>query len=290
MKRLRYLLEAALLWSMLGLFRLVGIDAASAVGGAVGRTIGPLMAKNRLARANLNACFPDKSDAEIAAITRAMWDNLGRFMGEMPHLCDLDVYGGDRVEVVMAPEAEAAVAASTPVIFFTAHFGNWEVSPLLATQRGIDTTLVYRQASNPWSERLIQHWREKRGGHWVPKGREGARAIVAALSKGGALAILADQKFNEGLAVPFFGRPAMTAPAIAELALKYAAPLVPVRVERLGGARFRVVVLPPMALPDTGSRKDDVMAILTAINGLFETWIRERPGHWLWIHRRWPKD
>ena len=289
MKRLRFLMEAALLWVMLGLFRLVGIDAASAIGGAIGRTVGPLLAKNRLARANLKACFPAMTEPEMKAVTRAMWDNLGRFMGEMPHLHEVDVYGGDRVSVALAPEAEAAVTSGRPLIFFTAHFGNWEVSPLLATQRGIDTTLVYRQASNPWSERMIQHWRQKRGGDWVPKGREGARAIVAALSKGGALAILADQKFNEGLPVPFFGREAMTAPAIAELALKFKAPLVPVRVERLEGARFRVVVLPPMALPETGERKSDVMAILTAINAQFETWIRERPGHWLWIHRRWPR-
>ena len=289
MKRLRFLMEAALLWVMLGLFRLVGIDAASAIGGAIGRTVGPLLAKNRLARANLKACFPAMTEPEMKAVTRAMWDNLGRFMGEMPHLHEVDVYGGDRVSVALAPEAEAAVTSGRPLIFFTAHFGNWEVSPLLATQRGIDTTLFYRQASNPWSERMIQHWRQKRGGDWVPKGREGARAIVAALSKGGALAILADQKFNEGLPVPFFGREAMTAPAIAELALKFKAPLVPVRVERLEGARFRVVVLPPMALPETGERKSDVMAILTAINAQFETWIRERPGHWLWIHRRWPR-
>ncbi len=136
---------------------------------------------------------------------------------------------------------------------------------------------------------MIQHWREKRGGHWVPKGREGARAIVGALSKGGVLAILADQKFNEGLAVPFFGRAAMTAPAIAELALKFDAPLIPVRVERTKGACFHVVVLPPLALPQTGERARDVMALLTAINRLFEDFIRARPGHWLWIHRRWPK-
>lgn len=289
MKRLRFALEAGLLWLALGLFRLVGIDAASSIGGAVARAIGPLLSKNRIARTNLKACFPAISDPELAAITREMWDNLGRFMGEMAHLHRIDVYGGDRVRVEVAPEAEAAVTSGKPVIFVTAHFGNWEVPPLLATQRDIETTLVYRQASNPWSEKQIQHWRRKRGGQWVPKGREGARAIIAALSRGGALAILADQKFNEGLAVPFFGRPAMTAPAIAELALKFDAPLVPVRVERLGGARFRVDVMAPLTLPTTGDRKADVLAILTAINAMFETWIRERPGHWLWIHSRWPK-
>lgn len=286
----RYCLEAAALWLALGLFRLLPIDAASALGGRVARWVGPRLAsKRRTAERNLRASFPGIAEAEIGRITTEMWDNLGRFMGEMPHLHEIDVYGGDRVTVELAPETERAVEAGGPLIFFTAHFGNWEVSPLLAVQRGIDTTLVYRSASNPLSERLIQHWREKRGGHWVPKGREGARAIVAGLGRGGALAILADQKFNEGLAVPFFGREAMTAPSIAELAMKYDAPLVPVRVERTGGARFRVVVLPPMTLPASGDRKADTLAILTAINRLMEDWIREKPGHWLWIHNRWPR-
>ena len=99
---------------------------------------------------------------------------------------------------------------------------------------------------------------------------------------------MADQKLNEGVPVPFFGRDAMTAPAIAELALRHAAPLVPVRVSREPRARFRVHLFEPVEVARTGDRDADTRAVLTAINETLEGWIREKPDHWLWIHRRWP--
>jgi KDO2-lipid IV(A) lauroyltransferase len=88
--------------------------------------------------------------------------------------------------------------------------------------------------------------------------------------------------------VPFFGRDAMTAPAIAQFAVRLGCVLVPARTERLTGARFRVTVYPPLELPATGDRGADERAIMVAINQIVEGWIRERPEQWLWLHRRWP--
>jgi KDO2-lipid IV(A) lauroyltransferase len=100
--------------------------------------------------------------------------------------------------------------------------------------------------------------------------------------------MLVDQKMNDGIAVPFFGRDAMTAPAIAELALRYDCTVLPARVERLPGAKFHVTVFPPHPLPTSGDKAADVLALMTTINATLEGWIRERPGHWFWLHRRWP--
>ncbi|MFI4988671.1 MAG: lysophospholipid acyltransferase family protein, partial [Alphaproteobacteria bacterium] len=86
---------------------------------------------------------------------------------------------------------------------------------------------------------------------------------------------------------PFFGHDAMTAPAIARLALRFNCPIVPVLVERLRGARFRFTVMPPLHAVDTGDVAADVLATMTRINGMIESWIRARPEQWLWIHRRW---
>ncbi|MBT5432128.1 MAG: lysophospholipid acyltransferase family protein, partial [Rhodospirillaceae bacterium] len=267
----------------------VGIEAASALGGLLGRMLGVIMtSKNRIARHNLKASFPDMADSEVEKIIRDMWDNLGRYAGELPHLHDLDVYGDDQVEITADIDLDDPEVNRLPAIYFNAHFGNFDVSTLLAIQRGFELTLVYREASNPWSEAIIQYWREKRGGIWVPKGREGARALLKAIRKKGAIAILADQKFNEGIPVPFFGRDAMTAPALAELAIKYDVPLLPVRVLRRPRAHFHVHVFRPIEIPDSGDRAADVRAILLEINQTFEGWIRENPEHWLWIHRRWP--
>jgi KDO2-lipid IV(A) lauroyltransferase len=120
------------------------------------------------------------------------------------------------------------------------------------------------------------------------KGKEGARELLAYLRRGGHGAMLVDQKMNDGVAAPFFGRDAMTAPAIAQFGMRLGAVLVPVRTERLRGARFRITVKPPLNLPASGDRASDELTIITEINTLIEGWVRSRPDQWLWLHRRWP--
>lgn len=93
---------------------------------------------------------------------------------------------------------------------------------------------------------------------------------------------------NDGIAVPFFGRPAMTAPALAQFALRFDCPVVPARVERLGGARFRLTIQPPLEIQKSGDRQADVLAAMTEVNRIIEGWVRDRPDQWLWLHRRWP--
>ncbi|MGH6975804.1 MAG: lysophospholipid acyltransferase family protein, partial [Stellaceae bacterium] len=116
------------------------------------------------------------------------------------------------------------------------------------------------------------------------------RDLLRHLHQGGHVAMLVDQKMNDGIAVPFFGRDAMTAPAIARLALRFNCPIVPVRVERLTGAHFRFTVLPRLELTDRRDTADNVLATMTRITALLEEWIVARPEQWLWLHRRWPPE
>jgi Kdo2-lipid IVA lauroyltransferase/acyltransferase len=93
---------------------------------------------------------------------------------------------------------------------------------------------------------------------------------------------------NDGIPVPFFGRPAMTAPALAVLALRFDCDVLPARVERLDGARFRLTVFPPLPLPRSGEPHADAAALMYLVNVTLEAWVRDRPEQWLWVHRRWP--
>lgn len=95
---------------------------------------------------------------------------------------------------------------------------------------------------------------------------------------------------NDGLAIPFLGRDAMTAPAVAQLALRFNLPIIPVHIVRLGNGRFRMVCEAPLQAKRTGDRHADIRSICVAMNETLERWIRERPGAWLWLHRRWPKE
>jgi len=103
------------------------------------------------------------------------------------------------------------------------------------------------------------------------------------------VAMLIDQKMNEGLAVPFFGLPAMTAPAAATISIRYDMPIIPLRLERVKGTKFRLYVDEPPALARTGDLNTDVQSLCVWLNEYLEMAIRKNPGQWLWLHQRWGK-
>lgn len=279
LKKLRYALEAAAVHLIYGFFWLMPLDAASGFGGRLMRFLGPRLGLSTRARRNLEKAFPEKSADEIAAIAADMWENLGRVMAEYPHLDEI----WPRVEVIGAEHIRALADDGRPGIMVGGHLANWEVQAVAVKHHGLGLALVYRRPNNPWVDGLICRARQVGSVDHIPKGGEGARALVSILKKGGHLGVLIDQKLNEGLPVPFFGRVAMTAPAVAVFARKFAAPIHPVRVERLGGAHFRMTVLPELDI----KHLDDDYKIMSEINRMIEFWVRERPGQWLWIHNRW---
>jgi Kdo2-lipid IVA lauroyltransferase/acyltransferase len=276
---------AALFFAVFGLLPL---DCASAVGGALARRIGPFLGISKRARINLRRALPDLSETEIAGVITGMWDNLGRVAAEYPHLQKIRVFeSGGRVETRGFEHIGRAVAAGRRMIVFSGHIANWEIGSLAGVQYGISVAQIYRAANNPLVDRLIARLRGDRE-EFIPKGAVAARRAIAALNRGVHLGLLADQKMNDGISVPFFGRPAMTSSALAFLALRFDCDVFPLRVERLAGARFRVTVFPPLPLPRSGERHTDAAALMTRVNETLEAWIRDRPEQWLWLHRRWP--
>jgi len=288
-RRLRHIGEALMVRIGLSLFARLSIDRASALGGALGRLIGPQLAVSRQAERNLARAFPDRPRGQITALVRAMWDNLGRVAAEHPHLSEISVAGPEgRVEVIGSEHIARLRDHGRGGIFFAAHLANWEILPLVAAQFGLSLTQAYRAANNPRVEQLLQASRSAVHGRYVTKGAAAAREMLATLKAGGHVAMLVDQKMNDGIPVAFFGRPAMTAPALAQLALRFDCPIVPVRLERLDGARFRLTLLAPLARRDSGDAVADVDEIMHRVNALVEQWIRNRPAQWLWLHHRWP--
>jgi KDO2-lipid IV(A) lauroyltransferase len=274
--------------SLFGGFKVLPLDCASALGGALARRIGPLLDVSKHARRNISRAFPELSETEIARLVVDMWDNLGRVAAEYPHLRHIRVFEpGGRVETHGFENMFRAVVADRSMIIFSGHIANWEIGMLAAVQYGICVAQIYRAANNPLVDRMITRFRGE-GGELIPKGTVAARRAIAVLRRGAHLTMLADQKMNDGIPVPFFGRPAMTTSALAGLALRFDCDVLPARVERLGGARFRLTVFPPLPLPRSGDHHADVAALMTQVNQTLEAWIRDRPAEWLWLHRRWP--
>ncbi|MBV9814923.1 MAG: lauroyl acyltransferase [Alphaproteobacteria bacterium] len=271
-----------------GAFGLVPLEWASAVGGALGRTIGPRLGITKRARLNIARALPELSQAEVSPLIAGMWDNLGRVVAEYPHLRRIRVFEpGGRVETRGFEHIDRAVATGRRMIIFSGHIANWEIGMLAAVQYGISVAQIYRAPNNPFIGRMITRFRGT-GGELIPKGTVAARRAIAVLRRGSHLTMLADQKMNNGIPVLFFGRPAMTSSALAALALRFDCDVLPARVERLARARFRLTVFPPLPLPRSGDHHADVAALMTQVNRILEQWIRDRPGEWFWLHRRWP--
>lgn len=279
MKQIRYLLEALLLALLLGLSKILPVTWASNFGGFVGRCVGPRLAASRKAVHNISSSFPDKPATEIEKIVIGMWDNLGRVMMEYAHLPHI---GRDRTEIIGAEILERY--KNSPTILFSAHLANWEVCPIAAmTQYGFKVSSVYRAPNNPISDKMLHHARSlKNTLQTIRKSKTGTRHLVKALNENAHIGILIDQKYNEGIAADFFGRSAMTSPAFVQLAQKFNCPLIPLKIERLKGANFRMTILPPLDIADK-SIEDAVEESHTLLEG----WISARPEQWLWLHRRW---
>ena len=287
-------LEAALVRAALAVLRRLGPVAASNLCGAVARRIGPLLPVSRVATHNLSLALPELDAAARRRMVRGVWDNLGRTMGELPHVASLrQTAAGPGWELEGASTMHALAAQGGPVLFFSAHIGNWEMLPVVAAHYGLQVSSLYRAASNPLIDETILALRRQALGPdapMFPKGAAGARQVLAHLARGGVLGMLVDQKMNDGIEARLFGRPAMTAPALATLALRFHCPVVPAHVERLGPARFRLVCEPPLDVPHSSDRAADVAALTQRVNDRIELWIRARPQEWLWLHRRWPRD
>ncbi len=269
-------------------FAALPVDLASAWGGWLARLIGPRLGTSRHALRRLARAMPENAAGENRRILRGMWDNLGRAMAEQPHLARICDAASGRVEIVNGGAIAELLASGRPAILFGGHFANWEVGPsTIHRLMGASLLSVYRAANNPWVDRLQR--RSLGARRAVAKGAEGGRALLRHLRRGGHVAMLVDQKQNDGIAVPFFGAPAMTAPALARLGLRFGCAILPIRVERLAGARFRFTVLPAVETANTGDAAADVLETMTRVNAIIEGWVRERPDQWLWLHRRWPR-
>jgi KDO2-lipid IV(A) lauroyltransferase len=288
-KTVRWLAEAAATWLWLRAMAALGPDRASDLGGWLGRTVGPRLAVDRTARINVRLAFPELPEARVAEIVRASWDNLGRTAAEYAHLARIMDPATGRVTFAGQDRLQPSVEGRAAQICWSGHFANWEVLGCAAAQLAPRSVAIVRDPNNPYVARLVERARAVAGGERINKGREASRRMMAAVRDKALLAVLLDQRLSDGRDAPLFGQPAKSPAGAAMLAVRRNLPLYPVRIERLGPARFQVTVEDPLAPPQDGDRETCTRTLVAACNARLETWIRARPGEWLWQHRRFEK-
>ena len=290
-KAWQYRFEYALFWAARFAFRRLPVETASNLGGGLFRRLGPRVRRaSSIGRRNLRAAFPDWTDDQIEQNLIQIWEKFGRTVGEFAHLDKFHIDGdAPRIALEGREHFERVKASGRPAIFVSGHFANWETASIALHEMGIPCCVVYRAANNPYVDQQIYDARRAvMTQDLAPKGPEGGRQMVAALKKGRSIAMLVDQKLNDGVPSPFFGRDAMTSPAAARLAIKFKLPVVPLVIEREPNSHLVVRGFQPLAFRPTHDRDEDILTLTAQINAFLEHRIRARPDEWLWLHRRWP--
>ena len=272
--------------------RALGLQRASDTGAWLTRTLGPYLRSHRIAVANLRAAYPELGEAEIQRIAREAWDNLGRTGAEYAHLdtlFDWEPDGPDtlRTGVSGIGHFESLRDDGKPGLVFSAHLANWELPAICAARFGLDTTAVFRPPNNPAAARLVQEVRRKTMGGLAASTPGAIFAMQGVIERNGHLAQLVDQHFTRGVVVEFFGRPVLANPLLAKLARHYDCPVHGVRVIRRPDSRFMLELSPPLDLPRDAQGLIDVQGAMQAMTWVVEEWVRDNPGQWLWMHRRW---
>jgi KDO2-lipid IV(A) lauroyltransferase len=293
-RRLRHLIAYVTVVSVHRFFLLFPLNRSMRIGESLGALAFHLVRRERLkALRNLNIAYGDSKTAEEKrAIVKALFRHIGRTVGENAHLYSLSRNKEilqRRVNIIGAEHLLRAYERGKGVIGLTAHLGNWELLAVyLAAILKVKFAVVARNLNNPRLDRLLNSVRAKLGIRVIHKGRSGI-SLLRTLRHNEGLGMLADQDSRgEGLFVPFFGNLAHTQIGVAKLALATGTPIVPMFIVRNDdGCTHTIFIEPPLSFDLTNNPEADIKTITQTFTHRIESYVRNYPTQWMWIHNRW---
>jgi len=241
---------------------------------------------------NLRLAFPEKSDEERAQLLRECFDSLGRQLGLFSQMSSRSREALRNLVEVQNLEIleEARKTHGDNLIYYTGHLGAWELTSFGVSLLGYPFTFLVRRIDNPRIERLVDSVRARFGNTTLDK-LSAARSMLKIMRSGEtALGLLPDLNTldDEAIFVDFFGVPAATTFLMAKFALRTNTPILPFSApwsEEKG--KYLLIVEPAVTFERTDDEEENVRRLTAAITQRVENQIRNYPGQWLWIHKRW---
>ena len=239
---------------------------------------------------NIRLAFRDeKTDKEIKKIAKTVFQNTARMLFEHTKFHKTKRQDWHKMFSITGLEhLNAAHAEGKGILCFSGHLGNWELLSSLAYISKMEFAVVYKTIEFPPMDKYVTKKREYTGANMFPV-HNAFDEIVKSLKRGGAAGLYIDQnvrKRHRGVFIDFFGRKACAIRGLASLALSTKAPVVPAFTFRANG-KTNIVILPKMALIESGNLEQDILDNTQAYHSLIEEYVRKYPDQWFWIHNRW---
>ncbi len=264
---------------------------------ALGRRLGLLFRRlsrrrRELVESNLSRALPDASPEELRRLAHGVFAHFGGLVFDLvASIVEPPESILGRVEVVGLERARRAYSSRRGAFFLTSHLGNWEMAAIVTSLLDMPLKVVGRPLDNPLLEKHLRSFREQ-GGNTVVHKATAAREMLRVLRSGGAVGILMDQHVRppDAIASPFFGRPAATTTAVARLADRTDALILPVTCLRTGPGQYRLEYHEVVDPRNLSLAERETATFTARLNGIIESLIRLAPEQWLWLHNRWRLD
>ena len=187
--------------------------------------------------------------------------------------------------------ADKALQSGRPIIFVSAHYGNWELGAAAVSSLIAPTTAIYKKFTNSYFDRYLIESRSKQNMLMVEK-KGAVRHLTKAIKNGRAIMLMIDQNTNkrDGIAINFFGKSARQSAAPAFLARKYNGIIIPVLMSSENGKDHTVMICESIEVNHSENAQADILEATQKQSDVVEKMIKEKPKLWFWCHRRWKTE
>ena len=285
MKNVKYFFQFFLIIIFFALFKILGPNISSYIGGKLFEIIGPIFRSKKLIQSNIKRAFPNINSEDSNKIIKLMWNNYGRVFSEYIFIKDfrsgklnskIDIVGQDILDEIKTHNKQ--------VVFISGHLSNFELMAMCLEKSGIKLSAIYRPLNNIFLNQIIEKIRKKYiCKNQIKKGIGGMKKLINLKKKNYSTALMIDQRVSQGILSNFFNQEALTTTIPAQLIKKFNIPVVPVYIERIKGINFKITIQKPINF----SQKASIENITEELNMVLEKMIILKPEQWIWSHNRW---
>ena len=248
------------------------------------------LVRKKVCTINLDMAFENNlSSKEKWKILIAMYANLGKNLVDFLRLPQITKENFSSFVTVEGEEIlDSARKKGKGVLGITAHYGFWDIIPLYFAFKGYGANFITKEIQNPSVNDFWMKYRTYGGVNPITK-KSSSKEIISILKKNESLGFVIDQNMNtrNGVFVDFFGVKACTIDIVAKLAMNYGSPVLPMFCIRNPDDTFTIKIEEPVLLVEGETKKETIVKTTESYVSVLERYIRERPDHWIWMHKRW---
>ena len=285
MKIIKYFLQFLFIIIFFSLFKILGLNISSALGGKLFEKIGPLFRSKKLIHSNLKKAFPDISLDHLNRITKMMWNNYGRVFAEYMFIKKFREDRSNKNIIIEGQEIlEDIKKKNKSVVFISGHLSNFELMAMHIEKSGIKLSAIYRPLNNIFLNKIMERIRKKYiCKYQIKKGIGGMKKLMHLKKLNYSTALMIDQRVSQGIRSDFFNQKALTTTIPAQLVKKFKIPIVPIFIERINNINFKIVIKNPI----TFDNEETTKTITDKLNLVLEKMISYKPKLWICSHNSW---